>query len=173
MNFIKKALTTAGGVFLAALLIAALAPKATHGLVAALVQIVPGTTTHVGQNESQLVSLACNEGSDFCVQVDPEGNSSSTAYVVPTGYTLVVTDFEWNASFGNPGYFLIDELVNSSTNHLLSNVSRTLADADGAGYNHEHYITGLRVGSGVTIADLQAAVSGGFANVQGYLVPND
>jgi len=55
MNYMKKAVTTLGGIFLAALLIAAVAPKATHGLVAALVQIVPGTTTHVGQNEGQLI----------------------------------------------------------------------------------------------------------------------
>jgi hypothetical protein len=40
MNFIRKVLTTLGGILLAALLIAALAPKATRGLAAAMVQIV-------------------------------------------------------------------------------------------------------------------------------------
>ena len=39
MNLIRKAFTTLGGVFLAALLIAALAPRATRGVAAALVQV--------------------------------------------------------------------------------------------------------------------------------------
>ncbi len=39
MNLIRKALTTLGGILLAALLIAALAPKATRGIAAALVQV--------------------------------------------------------------------------------------------------------------------------------------
>jgi hypothetical protein len=40
MNLIRKVLTTLGGILLAALLIAALAPKATRGLTAAMVQVV-------------------------------------------------------------------------------------------------------------------------------------
>jgi len=40
MNLIRKVLTTLGGILLAALLIAALAPKATRGLAAAMVQVV-------------------------------------------------------------------------------------------------------------------------------------
>jgi hypothetical protein len=39
VNFIRKAFTSLGGIFLAALLIAALAPKATRGVAAALVQV--------------------------------------------------------------------------------------------------------------------------------------
>ena len=39
MNIARKAVITLGGVFLAALLIAALAPKATRGIAAALVQV--------------------------------------------------------------------------------------------------------------------------------------
>ena len=39
MNLIRKALTTLGGILLVAILIAALAPKATRAVAAALVQI--------------------------------------------------------------------------------------------------------------------------------------
>lgn len=39
MNVMRKAVSALGGIFLAALLIAVLAPKATHGIVAALVQV--------------------------------------------------------------------------------------------------------------------------------------
>jgi hypothetical protein len=39
MNLVRKALTTLGGIFLAALLIAALAPKATRGVAASLVEV--------------------------------------------------------------------------------------------------------------------------------------
>jgi len=36
----------------------------------------------------------------------------------------------------------------------------------------EHFTTGIRVGSGVTVADFDAASRLGFAAMQGYLVPN-
>ena len=39
MNLIRKVFTTLGAVFLAAILIAALAPKVTRGVAAALVQV--------------------------------------------------------------------------------------------------------------------------------------
>jgi hypothetical protein len=39
MNFVRKTATTLGGIFFAVLLIAALAPKATQGVAAALVQV--------------------------------------------------------------------------------------------------------------------------------------
>src|ERR1700732_4672430 len=39
MNLVRKTATTLGGIFFAVLLIAALAPKATRGIAAALVQV--------------------------------------------------------------------------------------------------------------------------------------
>jgi hypothetical protein len=71
MIYMKKMLSALGGIFPVALLIAALTPKATRGVAAALVQIVPGTTTHVGQNEGQLVSLFCPVASKNCFAIDP------------------------------------------------------------------------------------------------------
>lgn len=71
MRLLKQAWTVFATVVVIALLLAIVSPKAAHAVAAARVQIVPGTTTHVGQNESQLVSLLCNAS---CVAVDPSGS---------------------------------------------------------------------------------------------------
>jgi hypothetical protein len=47
MNLTRKALTTLGGVFLAALLLVALAPRAARGVAAALVQVANTTSNPV------------------------------------------------------------------------------------------------------------------------------
>jgi len=173
MKIMKKAVTTLGGIFLAALLIAALAPKATHAVVAALVQIVPGDTTQVGQTQSQLVSLMCRKGSSSCYFIDRQGNQSSTAYVVPTGYTLVVTDYQWESNYGaQAGTLNVNWLFNSATSSILAR-SDAIADTNGTAYAHEHFATGIRVYEGVTIGDFNASQISGNAWVQGYLVPND
>lgn len=95
MNMTRKVLTALGGIFLAALFLAALAPQATRAVAAALVQLVPGTTTHMGQNESRMVSLFCEAGNNFCNAVDSSGTLSTAAYEVPAGFTLVITDYEY------------------------------------------------------------------------------
>jgi hypothetical protein len=95
MRLLKQALGLLAALVVLAVIVAFVAPKRARAVAAALVQIVPGTTTHVGQNESQLVSLTCQSGNDFCNAVDPGGNVSTSKYVVPTGYTLIVTDWEF------------------------------------------------------------------------------
>jgi len=75
MNIVKKALSTLGGILLAALLLAALAPKATHGIVAALVQVTnttadPASTldadkaTRIPYQETS--NVFCNGGVSLC-----------------------------------------------------------------------------------------------------------
>jgi len=110
MNYLRKVLSTLGGIFLAALLISAVVPKAARGVAAALVQIVPGSTTHLGQHETQLVSLVCSNGSNSCSSIDPSGQVTSTPYVVPSGYTLIVTDWEWQRGSSQQGAFSTDFL---------------------------------------------------------------
>lgn len=175
MNHVRKLLSTLGGIFLAALLIAAVAPKAARGVAAALVQIVPGTTTHIGQNESRMVSLFCNAGNEFCNSVDSSGNIATAAYQVPAGFTLIITDYEYRLSLSSAaGQYLCDNFFNvSGVLPFLNQPSCALADTGGAAYGKEHFTTGVRVGSGVTIADFAPANREGFANMQGYLVPND
>jgi hypothetical protein len=169
MNYVRKVLSALGGIFLATLLIAALAPKAARGVAAALVQIVPGNTTHIGQHESQLVSLYCFEGS--CNSIDPTGALASTAYVVPSGYTLIVTDWEWTISGGQPGALNSEELFIQFVQNPLAN-SQGLSDIFGQAAAHEHYGAGIRVGSGHSILDTGSILRLGFSFVYGYLVPN-
>jgi hypothetical protein len=182
MNVIRKAVSALGGVFLAALLLSALAPKATRAIAAALVQIVPGSTTHVGQNESSLVSLFCTAigARAACFPVDSSGNIDFTAgYTVPTGSTLVITDYEYFTSEeGAPaGKYICDTLLAqlSSTTQgiLLPREVCAVADQFSNAYGKEHFTTGVRVASGATIQDLRAQAGFGQANIQGYLVPND
>ena len=172
MRLLKQALALLGALFVVALIAAFVAPNRAHALAAALVQIVPGTTTHVGQNESQLVSLLCSGGNAYCSAVDPSGAFSSTPYVVPSGYTLIVTDWEWTGNGGAAqGSFTGNSLRNPSGGDF-ANSAALVTTTGTVTYAHEHYASGIRVGSGVTIEDFLAAVGDGFANVQGYLVPN-
>jgi hypothetical protein len=176
MNMMRKVLTALAGIFLAALFLAALVPKATRAVVAALVQIVPGTATHMGQNESRLVSLLCQAGKNFCNAVDSSGNLSTAAYEVPAGFTLIITDYEYKyfaSSAADAGEFRCDVFYNvSNVLNFLPIPSCALVDKQGFVYGKEHFTTGIRVGSGVTVADFDAASSLGSAGIQGYLVPN-
>jgi hypothetical protein len=174
MNHVRKAFSVLGGIFLAGLLLAAFVPKATRGVAAALVQIVPGATTHIGQNESRMVSLYCSSGT-VCNSVDSSGNVASAAYQVPAGFTLIITDFEYKVFLPSEGgHFLCDTFYNVFGILPFLNVpSCGLADSSGQVYGKEHFTTGIRVGSGVTIADFAAANGEGFADLQGYLVPNN
>jgi hypothetical protein len=116
MNYIKKAVTTLGGIFLAALLTAALAPKATHGLVAALVQVtntsanpIPAVLpTHLGTSASDLITIECfAPGTALCkpasfFTVNPDGTEGPT-FVIPSGQALVITDVQWAVAGGTAG----------------------------------------------------------------------
>jgi hypothetical protein len=173
MKLLKQALVGLGAVTVLAAIVAFVAPKTAHALAAALVQIVPGTTTHVGQNESQLVSLLCGNGIAYCVAVDLSGQTSADPYVIPSGYTLIVTDWEWVGNGGvAQGQYTFNTLRNVSDGVFAT--SGALVTTTGTTpYTHEHYGAGVRIGSGVTIEDLLAAIGDGFGYVQGYLVPND
>lgn len=93
MNIVRKTVTALGGIFLAALLIAALAPKATRGVVAALVQVVNTSANPVPTVDVQALNSFDANGfcefipsdsgfNDFCF-VDP-------IYTVPSGKIAVV-----------------------------------------------------------------------------------
>jgi hypothetical protein len=175
MRRLNQTLGFLAAVIVVAVIAAFAAPKRAHALVAALVQIVPSTTTHVGQNESQMVSLLCQKSQSYCVENDPSGNASASAYVVPSGYTLVITDYEWTVIEGpTPNVLVSDSLGNNAARGLTLVVSTgAIADSNGSASSHDHYTTGIRVASGVTIFDFDAGHGIAIAQVQGYLVPND
>lgn len=174
MKLMKEALGLLGALMILAVIVAFVAPRRARAVAALLAQIVPGTTTHVGQNESQLVSLSCFVDTSFCNTVTPEGGQGP-AYAVPSGYTLIVTDWEWFGFPGTAGALTTDSLLNANGEPLEPALatSSALGDRNGFAYGHEHYTGGIRVGSGITIEDDLAAVSEGNAQIQGYLVPND
>lgn len=174
MRLLKQALGVLGALVVLAVIVAFVAPNRVRAVAATLVQIVPGTTTHVGQHESQLVSLICLGGFTHCFEIDGEGGySSSTAYVVPSGHTLIVTDYQfyYSPSTGVAGAFGGDSFV-AGPNRALGN-GYAINDINGVSAGHEHYASGIRVSSGVTIYDTAASAGQGYAHIQGYLVPND
>ena len=175
MRILKQAMAVLGTVTMIVVVMAVVAPKTARSTVAALVQIIPGSTTHVGQNESQLVNLLCIRGNSFCNSVSSSGAIAGGAYVVPSGSTLIITDYSWEKFLSSAGFLSTDCLTNTTVFGACINISTstTLADRDGATGGHEHYSTGLRVASGVTLLDQNVAFGAGFASVQGYLVPND
>jgi hypothetical protein len=174
MKLLKQALGGLGALTVFAVVVAFVAPKTAHALAAALVQIVPGTTTHVGQNESQLVSLICLQHHLYCSAIDAEGNISTSAYAVPAGYTLIITDYQSNMSYpDNPNQELSDFLLNQNANPTNNTLIFTqgLSDKYGTAYGHEHLVSGVRLASGGTPMDADA-IGQTLAFAQGYLVPN-
>jgi hypothetical protein len=179
MRLLKEALGILGAFVVLAVIVAFVAPNRARAVAATLVQIVPGTTTHVGQHESQLVSLRCFEGKAYCSQTETDGNiltNESTPYVVPKGYTLILTDYEWQGSANGPGLisdFLYNAAITPGSEFTAGVAPAIPTGVDYNAYGHEHYSTGVRVGSGVTLADYQAEANSGASLIQGYLVPND
>ena len=174
MRLLKEALGVLGALVVLAVMVAFVAPSRARAVAATLVQIVPGNTTHVGQPESRLVSLHCLFGKAYCSEIDAEGNvDESTPYVVPKGYTLIVTDYEWQDNAPSGG-LLSDDLYNHNVGEFNAGEAEGFQNGGSyTAYGHEHYVTGFRVGSGVTLTDANAESSTGASLVQGYLVPND
>lgn len=91
MTSIRKAVTTLGGIFLAALLIAALAPKATHGLVAALVQVTNTTANPASTLDADHATrIPYQDYEDFGSASSGNGITGVSFAQVPTGYRLVI-----------------------------------------------------------------------------------
>jgi hypothetical protein len=104
MNILRKALTTLGGVFLAALLIMSLAPKAVRGITATLVQV-----TNTSANPVSTVSADANFPYEALICAG-ECLSIPTSLSVPTTTTtgvavkrLVIEDLNAFCSAGGSG----------------------------------------------------------------------
>jgi hypothetical protein len=171
MKLLKQALAVVGTMVVIALLVALVAPQSARAVVATLVQITPGATTHVGQYEGQLVALLCN-GHQYCQEESPSGGWSASPYVVPTGYTLIVTDYTWQVLGLPPNFSLYNFLVGANGQGYGSTLSRATSDQAGTATRDLHFTAGLRIASGVTVYDLEATSSEAYATIHGYLVPN-
>ncbi len=179
MKLLKQAMAVLGTVTTITLLIAVLAPKSARAVVAALVQIVPGTTTHLGQNESQLVALTCAQGQSYCLRESPSGGVLSLSpFVVPAGYTLIVTDYNWfyiSQTCPTPGGLCPgDKLLNLNVfaGIYSSMVEDVVSQPNSSAFGHQHFNSGVRIASGVTLTDNAAESGVGASTVLGYPVPN-
>jgi hypothetical protein len=179
MNLVHKSVSTVAHILLAALVLAALAPKATRAVAAAFVQIVPGNTTHVGQYESKLVSVLCQSGTS-CQQIDASGNISPLPYEVPAGFTFVLTDYEWVADYTSTtlgGQAICDRILNANATsglNIIFGPACATFDNSGVAYGKEHFTAGIPIASGTVFYDLLASeANGNGCSIQGYLVPND
>jgi hypothetical protein len=175
MRILKQAFAVTGALFVLAVALAFIAPQRVQAVAAALVQIVPGGSTHLGQYESNLVSLSCDVGLTYCIVNNPDGSNSTSAYTVPSGYTLVITDYEW-LSYGDEiagSVTYCDAVVGTTTGGSIVPPACAIADKNGFVFDKEHYTAGVRVASGVPIEDAQASFAKATSTIQGYLVPND
>jgi hypothetical protein len=111
MNFAKRLLTGLGGVMIAAMLATLLAPKSVHAVVATLVQVAntavaPAITQNVPTLASQIVTLSATVNADSFTkvspfyQISPQANAGGSAYITPTGQSLVITSIEFSPSAG-------------------------------------------------------------------------
>jgi hypothetical protein len=99
MNLVRKAITSLGGIFLAALLITALAPKAAHGIAAALVQVA-----NTSANPVPTVSADANFPFEalLCGDCSSRPGSFSVPSVTTTGVPvkrLVIEDVNAQCQF--------------------------------------------------------------------------
>jgi hypothetical protein len=181
MRLLKQAVTMLGAVMIVAVLVAVVAPKRVQAVVATLVQIVPGSTTHLGQNETQIVTLGCYGFNVYCVEESPSTGlvcCVGTTYTVPAGYTLIVTDYSWisNSGYAPQGVYACDVILagqpSSVLNEYASSHTCGMADSTGSSAHDSHFTTGLRIASGLNLSDYVTFSGKGEASLQGYLVPN-
>jgi hypothetical protein len=92
MKLMRKAVGSLGGIFLAALLIGALAPKATHGIVAALVQVTNTTANPASTLDADHATRIPYASTQypFCGGGGLTNCEISSFTPAPAGYRLVV-----------------------------------------------------------------------------------
>lgn len=121
MKFLRSLLMGTGGVVLAGMALALLAPKAVHAIAATAVQVVntpasPVITEEVSLQASQIVTVQCflSPGvNEICNQVLPNGaNLGSTTgpnggYLVPLTQYFVLKSIDTYLVSGGPTVFFI------------------------------------------------------------------
>jgi hypothetical protein len=118
MKFLKSLLMGTGGVVLAGLVLALLAPKAVHAVAATAVQVVntpvsPAITAEVSLQASQIVTVSCTLEPGLgtprsCYQVLPNGNSLNQGpnggFLVPLNAYFVLKSIDTNLAGGPTVY---------------------------------------------------------------------
>ena len=140
MNVLRKAVTTLGGIFLGGILIAALAPKATRGVAAALVQVVNTPSNPVATAESlgaaNIVQVLCEVASG----AGGGPTDSGICYTVPAGKRLIIENLD-GSCLTQAGFTVTEEILNdlsfSTGNTFDHRIPLHFAGADI--FNHQIY----------------------------------
>jgi hypothetical protein len=181
MKLMRKAVSALGTICIAALLIAALAPKTTHGIATLLVQITnttanPVPSFDVSKSAAQNVWLICFDGNPFfavigpCQAVIPSGIATET-YVVPAGQNLVITDIDVQTPGGGgtiPFGFIPSTTCPSCAGYYPTTQWSVPNDAA----NHQiHYESGLVFPAGTSMLPVTTSRSTFPFTLHGYLTP--
>ena len=178
MKYAKRTLMVAGAMALAGLLGVAIAPRAAHGVVAAMVQVVntaasPVIAQDTARQAAQIVTLSsvvdANSFSRVFLfnQVSPQGGTTGPAYVVPSGQNLVLTSIEFAPSAGSGSLKMV--LLNGfSDDYERWNIpAGSVTDLQ--------YPTGLVIGSGaspIIVPDSGSTTAAFNVYLHGYLTSN-
>jgi hypothetical protein len=191
MNILRRTLTSLGGVLLAALLIAALAPKATRGVAAALVQVtntpanpVPNRDIDNGPRQGVTLYAQGSGNVNFVPLLDLADPFNLAPYTVPAGKRLLVQFI--SGSFQTPaGAHIFSATISGAVRPHpgaasgLATVGETLAPQLITAGNFNIYQVsqpmwifedaGATLGLNVLLTSGNFATNGNFV-VRGYLV---
>jgi len=138
------------------------------------------SATHLGRKASEMVSLSGlfnNNGEIFFLRTLPDG--TSTAFTIPAGKVLIITDVNWQIDSGNPGTVvrLLLRIENLANPALIRNVHNSVFTLNSAGVNgvNERLGAGIVVSSAAKITAQLTAPSGalGALYLIGYLAPEE
>jgi hypothetical protein len=179
MKYVKRMLMVAGGMALAGILGVAIVPKATHGLAAAMVQVVntaasPVIAQDTARQAAQIVTLSgqvvANSFSRVFLfnQLSPQGGTTGPSYVVPSGQNLVITSIEFAPSAGSGSLKMV--LLNGFNIETYEEW-----DIPAGAITALQYPTGLVIGSGASpiIVPNSGSTTAAFnVYLHGYLTAN-
>jgi hypothetical protein len=172
MSILRRAVMAIGGMTVVALVIALAAPKAAHGIVATLVQVVNSPLSPT--KPSDLVTIqtsfqSCN-GTPWKAldqQMNPDGTLSP--FTIPAGQVLVVTGVDFvSRRTGSAGhsaeFFLFPSAANINVNNLPIVDTMAPGNSDGqAGASIA--VTGVAIKAGTPCWGLNDISSMGAASV--------
>jgi len=175
MKFLKSLLTGTGGVVLAGLVLALLAPKAVHAVVATAVQVVntsasPAIMEDTSRQASQIVTLSCLLHASACFTIGTNGGGSGLGphggYVVPANEYFVLKSMD-TAYAGTAIQIAIAFYYGSGPNDNAVVEFVTLPPKGQITFS-----SGIVAGPGIEVAAVPSVEVQGFATLHGYLTSN-
>jgi hypothetical protein len=138
MKILRRTVIAIGGMTALALVIALAAPKAAHGVVATLVQVVNSPLSPTKPSDLvTILSTGAKCGSSPWFALDQQVNSDGTlsSFTIPAGQVLIVTGVDWvSREAGSAGhsaeFFLFPSAANINVNFNIVD-SLAVGSSDG------------------------------------------